>query len=402
MNWHELLHPSGQLTLQLPSALLILIFLVLAPWLAKFQILTPWLYALVVWSALGAFVPDTTTRMIVTCICYLTCILGFSAEACAGASVDFQLEPSADAAVADSKLLAEKWSDVRSYGATGLVLGASLPIPIPPLIWSGGLGIFIVFCLLCYYMLPKQSSKSLETPDKRVYTGRLISICGILIILSAAVWAYGYFETFNPLIMLVVISGLSIPRLLWPLPQPDLSEAESSKQQISWARLGISLCLQVGMPGFTASTGGILFLRRSWLRPALLFGTSMYVEGWSLQMLSHGMYNSKTPLAYIVNRYAPDSLLNRHMLIFVIALTAVIITEFFSKFFSLSKPRIMDSTGAHYRTIGMLLGQSLVAGGPIWTFVFCLVGAIALRISRRFSPASDDNAAIAYLSSGLL
>jgi len=368
------------------------VVLVLTPVVCKLQLITPWLLAAGSWALLTTQGANEVATGFGVILIYLVGMLSQAAESCAGTAVDYQLELGSDTAVTTAPQLRSEWESIKHLGAMGLVLGLGFPLPVPPLFLTG-LPALLVLAVLLRSAVQDRAVND-ENPRARLeYTWSVVCVC---LVLPLAIAAYNYFETPNPLMMLVVISGLSIPRLLSPAKTPPPVGGFAENPNTNWFWYGVSLVTQLAVPGFTSTLGAMIFLQRTWIRPALLYATVMYIEGWNLALLGYGQTNSKTALADLLNRNAPGTLSERSALLIAIGVLAAVITAVYEQSNWFSNPLPPRRTH-RYRSIGLLLGQSCAAGGVLWTVVFLVAGGITLRLSRLVAKSNDDGLAAGYM-----
>lgn len=361
--------------------------------LGREAFITPWLASGFAWLV----VSHTTTSVIIQ---FSTIIAAFiltdatrAADDVVGQSID------AGQSLANDEEVREKLENVKKilnntwWKPVFIGVGFVATVPPPPVFFSGVLG---VFALLGLFFVSLQHHTTTDAELKRQYRAIIFQSCT----LTVAIGLHGLTSSPNPLLVLTMIAGMSIPSTLFPPVRrsntPELTEYRPvNNMWVVWTMLA-----NLAMPGLTTSSAGMLFLRRSIWRPFALALITAYVEGWNLRMLGVGIDSSKTALADLLNRNLPNVLEGyQYKLMFVVgACVLVALCMCQSPVFNRIAPRRYNRAC----TIGVLLGQSVAATGVLWTGVFIIVGFINLFYFRAVCPENEDAKSFGFLTPTVL
>jgi hypothetical protein len=267
-----------------------------------------------------------------------------------------------------------------------LLVGFGVPLPNFGLQFRGLFGLMVLVIFVRIGLVTRDIS-----PDSRNRQFICFAVQSVTLVFAWSV--HELLAGPNPLLVLTMIAGMAVPSVLWPAAKPTekLSEAELA---VPWIICTGVLCLMT--PGLTASAGGMVFLKRSIWRPTNLMVIAAYIEGWNLQQLCFGASTAKTALAEFVNQHFEGALESQFhavlLLLFCIYLVGLCMLE------NPAVRKVVTGTNNSHKLLAISLGQSLVAGGIVWTLVFCAVGFINTWVFRALSPENDDARAFAFIT----
>lgn len=347
---------------------------------------TPWLAAGGAF-AVGSWFGLSGRLLLYTCItCYFLVDFTRAPDDVVGDSLDAGQAFANDSALKSSTELVKRCLKRASLKPLFLILGFVVPLPNFGIQLRGIAGLLVLVIFVRIGLTTRQID---PVSRNRQF------VCFVVqsLTLVCAWTTHELLAGPNPLLVLTMIAGMAVPNILWPAAKPneELSETEIA---IPWVVCTGILCLLT--PGLTASAGGMVFLQRSIWRPTNLMLIGVYIEGWNVQQFCVGNAAAKTALADFINQHFEGALEDEfHLTLALMFCIAMIGLRM------LCSPRfckIQPKTNNSHKLLAIAIGQSLFAGGFVWTLVFCVVGFLNTWIFRTLSPESDDARAFAFLT----